>query len=71
MGITEPVAPLIRQLETNTQESSSEMKTGERTKGPQERLGVAMAELAERMNALIRVVEGHVTDETRHRAPPR
>jgi len=34
MGITEPVARLIRRLETNTQESRSEMKTGERTKGP-------------------------------------
>jgi ABC-type transporter Mla subunit MlaD len=48
------------------------LETGaERTNGRQERLDTAMAELAERMSALIRVVEGHVADETRHRTPPR
>ena len=49
----------------------------EESDGRMRRLETAMAELAkrtdegaERMNALIRVVEGHVTDETRHRPRP-
>jgi len=36
-----------------------------------ERLDTALAELTERMNSLIRVVEGHISDETRHRRPAR
>src|SRR5438309_1051794 len=34
-----------------------------------QRLDNALADLAERMNSLIRVVEGHITDEARHRRP--
>src|SRR6266700_7233675 len=42
----------------------------ERSDGHRERLDKALAEGAERMNALMRVVEGHITDETRHRRSP-
>ena len=44
-----------------------DVKRGERQR---QRLDQAMAELAEGMKSLLHVVEGHVTDEARHRRPP-
>src|SRR5436309_1425208 len=44
-----------------------DVKRGERHR---QRLDQAMAEVAEGMKSLLHVVEGHVTDEAKHRRPP-
>ena len=45
-------------------------QNAERGDRHRQRLETALAEGAERMNALMRVVEDHITDETRHRTTP-
>jgi len=45
-------------------------ENAKRDDGRLQRLETALADLAEEMKSLIHVVEGHVTDEARHRRPP-
>ena len=64
----------LERLEQNAERRDRHLErleeNAKRDDGRLQRLETALADLAEEMKSLIHVVEGHVTDEARHRRPP-
>ncbi|SRR6266567_8475135 len=64
----------LERLEQNAERADAHLErleeNAKRDDGRLQRLETALADLADEMKSLLRVVEGHVTDETRHRRPP-